>query len=161
VTGGTEMKSIINANALVRFALLLVILVMAPKLFAQAGTPQPCPDATADTLGCELIAWSKLQTPVPLPEPDSKPSTPADRRADSHPSQSSNPQAQPQAARQSITGIIVKEGEKYILKAGDSTTYQLDDQDRAQQYQDKRVRVVGSVDSDSNTLHIESIDLVS
>jgi Protein of unknown function (DUF5818) len=55
----------------------------------------------------------------------------------------------------------VKEGEKYILKAGDTTTYQLGDQDRARQYQDKRVRVVGNVDADSNTLHIESIDLVS
>jgi Protein of unknown function (DUF5818) len=55
----------------------------------------------------------------------------------------------------------VKEGEKYILKAGDNTTYQLDDQERAMKYQDKRVRIVGSVDAESNTLHIESIDLIS
>jgi Protein of unknown function (DUF5818) len=152
------MKPIVSVSPLLKFALLLV---MAPQAFAQAGSPQPCPDATAGTLGCELIAWSGLQTPVPLPEPDSKPSTPTDRRPASQRSQAANSRAQPQANRQSITGIIVKEGEKYILKAGDSTTYQLDDQDRARQYQDKRVRVVGSVDADSNTLHIESIDLVS
>jgi hypothetical protein len=63
------MKPIVDVNALVKFALLLV---MAPQVFAQAGSPQPCPDTTAGALGCELIAWSKLQSPVPLPEPDSK-----------------------------------------------------------------------------------------
>ena len=148
------MKSVVNPNTLVKFAL---VVVMASQAFAQAGSPRPCPDATAGTLGCELIAWSRLQSPVP----ESKPSTPADRRPDSQPSQSPNAQTQPQASRESITGIIVKQGEKYILKAGDNTTYQLDDQNRARQYQDKRVRVVGRVDAESNTLHIESIDLVS
>lgn len=150
------MKSIINVP--VGFALFLMI---AAQAFAQAGSPQPCPDATAGTLGCELIAWSGLQTPVPLPEPESKPSTPANRRPDSQPSQSPNTQAQPQATRQSITGIIVKQGEKYVLKAGDNTTYQLDDQDKARQYQDRRVKVIGIVDADSNTLHVERIDAVS
>jgi len=28
---------------------------------------QPCPDVTAEAIGCELIAWSHLQEPVPLP----------------------------------------------------------------------------------------------
>jgi Protein of unknown function (DUF5818) len=142
-------------------ALLALLLVLATQTFAQAGRPQPCPDTTAGTLGCELVAWSRLQSPVRLPEPESKRSAPSDRQCNSQNSQSPNPQAQSQASRQSITGIIVKEGEKYILKAGDNTTYQLDDQDWAKQYQDKRVRVSGSVDVDSNILHVESIDLVS
>jgi hypothetical protein len=151
------MKPVVNCKALVK---LTLILVMATWAFAQAGSPQPCPKSPAGTLGCELIAWSGLQTPIPLPEPDSKPSAPVNRQPPQS-SQSPNPQAQPQATRQSITGIIVREGEKYVLEAGDNTTYQLDDQDKAKQYQDKRVRVVGKVDADTNTLHVESIDLVS
>ena len=50
---------------------------------------------------------------------------------------------------------------KYVLKAGDNTTYPLDDQSRAAQYQDKQVKVVGRLDADSNTLHIVSIEVAS
>ena len=46
-----------------------------------------------------------------------------------------------------------------MLKADDNTIYQLDNQNRARQYQDKQVRVVGRVDAKSNSLHIESIEL--
>ena len=63
--------------------------------------------------------------------------------------------------KQSIKGIIVRQGEKFVLKAGDNTTYQLDDQNKARQYQDKQVSVVGVLDADSNTLHIETIELAS
>src|SRR5208282_4870841 len=80
---------------------------------------QPCPDVTPNTLGCELVAWSHLQEPVPLPELQSQPDQQTGQAPDS------------QASRQRITGIVVRQGEKYVLKAGDTTTYQLDDQDRA------------------------------
>ena len=136
---------------------LALFLTIAPWAFTQDGRAQPCPDVTPGTLGCELVAWSHLQEPVPLPEPETKPAPPPDQQ----PGQSPNSQTQPQASKQSITGIIVRQGQKYVLKAGDNTTYQLDDQDRASRYQDKEVRVVGKLDADSNTLHIESIELAS
>jgi hypothetical protein len=94
---------------------------------------------------------------MPLPEPDAKPAPPADQQA----GRSSNSPAQPQTPKPSITGIVVRQGEKYVLKVGDNTTYQLDDQSRAAQYQDKQVKVVGRLDADNNTLHIESIELAS
>jgi Protein of unknown function (DUF5818) len=141
---------------------LVFFLVIAPVLaFSQDGAAQPCPDVTAGTLGCELVAWSHLQEPVPLPEPETKPVPLPDGQGDPQPGQSPNSQAQPQVSRQSITGIIVRQGEKYVLKAGDNTTYQLDDQNRARQYQDKQVKVVGRLDADSNTFHIESIERAS
>lgn len=136
---------------------LVLVLAMAPWGFAQNGAAQPCPEVGPDALGCQLVAWSHLQEPVPLPEPESKPAVPPDQQA----GQSTNSQAQPQASRQKITGIIVREGEKYVLKAGDNTTYQLDDQERARRYQDKRVSVIGSLDAGSNTFRIQSIELVS
>jgi Protein of unknown function (DUF5818) len=136
---------------------LILLLAFAPLAFSQQGSAQPCPDVTPGTLGCELVAWSHLQEPVPLPESETKPAPPPEQQ----PGQSPNSQTQPQASRQRITGIIVRQGEKYVLKAGDNTTYQLDDQDRAGRYQDKQVMVVGRLDPDSNTFHIESIELAS
>ena len=152
--GGSDMKR--DANAPFRFTfLLLLVFTVSPVVFCQEETPQPCPDVTPGALGCEPVEWSRLQEAVPLP--DSSPSP-----DDQQPDQSANSQSQQQqASKQSITGIIVKQGERFVLKAGDDTTYQLDDQSRVTKYQDKRVKVVGSVDPATKTLHIESIELVS
>jgi len=128
---------------------LALLFVFTSLAFSQDGTPQPCPDVEQGALGCEPVAWSRLQEPMPLPEPDAKPAPPADQQA----GQSSNFPTQTQTPKQSITGIVVKQGEKYVLKVGDKTTYQLDDQSRAAQYLDKQVKVVGRLDADSNTLH--------
>jgi hypothetical protein len=142
-----------RVNTLLSFALFFTVASFA---FTQDTTSQPCPDLTAGTLGCELVAWSHLQEPVPLPEPDANLAPPAKQ-----PGQSPNPQTQPQASRQSITGIIVRQGEKYVLNAGANTTYQLDDQDKAKRYLDKRVVVVGRLNTGNNTLRIESVELAS
>ena len=123
------------------------------SLASAQDAAQPCPDVSPYALGCELVAWSHLQEPVPLPESQSQPDQQAGQPPDSP--------AQPQASRQRITGVIVRQGEKYVLKAGDTTTYQLDDQERARRYQDKRVMVVGRLDADNHTFHIESIELIS
>jgi hypothetical protein len=136
---------------------LSLFLAIAPSGLAQEGSPKACSDVTPETLTCELIAWSHLQEPVPLPEPDAKPVPPSDQHAGSSP----NSHAQPQTSTRSITGIIVREGEKCVLKKGDNTTYQLDDQNKAQQFQNKQVRVVGRLDAKTNSVHIESIELAS
>jgi hypothetical protein len=136
---------------------LVSLLAFAPLAFSQQGSAQPCPDVTPGTLGCQLVAWSRLQEPVPLPQPETKPAPTPDQP----PGQSPDSHTPTQASRQRVMGIIVRQGEKYVLKAGDNTTYQLDDQDRARRYQDKQVMVVGRLDPDSNTFHIESIELAS
>lgn len=134
------------------------LLLVGPVAVAQDGGPQPCPDVSpGGALGCELIAWSRLQEPAPLPEPDANPAPPANHEGGSSP----DPQTQPETSTRSIVGIILREGEKYVLKAGENTTYELDDQARARRYQDKQVKVTGKLDSLSNSLHIESIELVS
>jgi hypothetical protein len=147
-----------EASTLIGLALFLLISSCA---FSQDATPKPCPEVMPNTLGCEPVAWSQLQDPVPLPAPTVEPASPPDEQPDTQSSPSTTPQTEPQTAKQSIKGIIVREGEKFVLKAGDNTTYQLDDQEKARQYQDKQVNVVGILDTDSNTLHIETIELVS
>ena len=133
---------------------LILFLAIAPLGFSQDRSAQPCPEVVPGTVGCQLVAWSHLQNPVPLPNPESKPDQ-------QQPEQSQSTQAQPQSAMQKITGIIVRMGDKYVLKAGGTTTYQLDDQERAKRYQDQQVTVVGTLDTASNTIHVESIQLPS
>jgi hypothetical protein len=56
-------------------------------------------------------------------------------------------------------GKIVRSGDKLVLT--DSTTkktYQLDDQEKAQQFLDKRVRVKGVLDAVTGTIRITSIE---
>jgi hypothetical protein len=134
---------------------LMFLLAAVPLGVSQDATLQPCPEVRPGALGCELIAWTKSQAPEPLPEPDGRAVPPSDERRDPQSGQSTSSELQ--ASRQSIAGIIVRQGEKFVLKAGDDTTYQLDDQIRAGQYEDKPVKIVGSLEVPSNTLHIESI----
>ena|ERR1700676_1950361 len=79
---------------------LALFLAVAPLAFTQDGTAQPCPDVTPGTLGCQLVAWSQLQEPVPLPEPETKPAPPREQQ----PGQS-NSQTQPQSSEQRRTGV--------------------------------------------------------
>jgi hypothetical protein len=69
----------------------------------------------------------------------------------------SETQAQPEA--RTFTGIILKSGESFILS--DPTTksrYMLDDQNKASRFEGKHVKVTGTIDVASNTIHVETID---
>jgi hypothetical protein len=90
---------------------IIFLLALAPAGFSQGGSPQPCPVIAPGTLGCELVEWSQLQDPVPLPEPDAKPVPQPRRQHDPQPGQAANRQTQPQP-RQSITGVILRQGPK-------------------------------------------------
>jgi hypothetical protein len=58
-------------------------------------------------------------------------------------------------------GTIVKKGASYVLRATSNETYQLDDQDRARQYEGKQIKIVGTLDVNGRSLHVTSIELIS
>ncbi|MGB7598758.1 MAG: DUF5818 domain-containing protein [Candidatus Sulfotelmatobacter sp.] len=61
----------------------------------------------------------------------------------------------------SFSGRIVKENGKLVLK--DPVTkviYKLDDPAKARQYVGKRVKVTGKLEMNSNTIRVESIEVV-
>jgi len=58
-------------------------------------------------------------------------------------------------------GTIIKNGSTYVLKVSSNSAYQLDDQDRAKQYEGEQVKITGTLDADGKSLHITSIELVS
>jgi hypothetical protein len=141
-------------------AMLICLLGTVPPMLAQDLRGQPSPALPSDILGPQLIAWSQLQKPQPVPQPLPPPERPIPQTAQQ--AQPSNPPAQPQPpAPQTFTGTIVKDGSRYVLKASSNSAYQLDDQEKAKQYEGKQVKIGGTLDANGGSLHIISIELVS
>jgi uncharacterized protein DUF5818 len=68
-------------------------------------------------------------------------------------------QQEPQPEVKIFTGKISKSGQKFVLEDDSvKTSYQLDDQKKAQQYQGKKVRVTGTLDVENNLIHVQAID---
>ena len=141
-----------------------VLLSMAPLAFAQEArlTPQFPEDAMAYQ---QLVAWTRLQKPqpapqplpprdTPLPQPDQQSTQPADPQTPPSPSQQT-------PTTQSFTGKIVKEGDKFVLKVSSNTSYQLQDQGDVKQYENQDVKVIGSLDTATNTIRVVKIELLS
>jgi hypothetical protein len=136
------------------------VLAFTPFLMGQEAQNQGRPGFPADVITPrELIAWTWMQQPRPVPQPlppPDKPVPPAD------PQQPPNPQAPSQEVQtQTFAGKIVKDGDRYVLKVSSSTAYQLDAQSNAKQFEDKDVKIVGTLDAGSNTIRVAKIELLS
>jgi hypothetical protein len=144
-----------KAKILATVAFLLVLTQAGIAL--NVGT-QPNHDFT------QLIAWSQMQNPKPLPEPRPDPSptpgTPQEQPQDQKSGQPASAQQQ-SPMMQTLTGTIAKEDGKYVLKASDKKTYQIDDQEKAKQFEGKQVKIVGSLDMSTSTIHLQSIEPAS
>jgi hypothetical protein len=65
--------------------------------------------------------------------------------------------AQKRPAAQTFTGMIVRSGKKYVLTTSDNVSYELDDQERASQFEGKQVQVTGNLDKSSNMIQVRDI----
>jgi len=93
-------------------------------------------------LGINLYAQ---QTPS---SPGQAASTPQQQQTDANSSQSAR----------SFEGKIAKSGGQLVLQESSTqTSYKLDDQDKAKQYEGKNVKVMATVDPSTNTLHVVDI----
>jgi Protein of unknown function (DUF5818) len=61
---------------------------------------------------------------------------------------------------QTFTGQIMNHDGKYTLHGEDDKTYQLDDQDKAKAFDGKNVKVTGTLDEESMTIHVTAIEEV-
>ena len=81
--------------------------------------------------------------------------------AQDQPAAAQQQQQQPVDAQQStksFEGKIKKSGDKLVLQdASTQTAYQLDDQDKAKQFEGQNVKVTASMDASTNTLHVVDI----
>jgi hypothetical protein len=118
-----------HVNALCTLALLAVSL---PNLFAQGSQPSQPVDPTA-----QAPATPAPATPPTFPKSEAKPQRDrADVRV--------------------YMGTIVKDGDVYVLKAGNEK-YLLDSQKKAKNYKGKDVAITGTLDKQKNLIHVERI----
>lgn len=84
------------------------------------------------------------------------PSTPG--QPDAMPQQQQADATNPQQSARSFEGKIAKLGDQLVLKENSTqAAYQLDDQRKARQFEGRDVRVMATVDANSNTLHVVDI----
>jgi Protein of unknown function (DUF5818) len=71
------------------------------------------------------------------------------------------PDNQNAPSAKTFNGKIVKSGDKFVLADTDAkTTYQLDDQQKAQTFLNKIVKVTGVLDASTGTIRVSAIDPV-
>jgi hypothetical protein len=115
-------------NRLLSAAGVLLLAGVSLNLSAQQT---PSPDATTPT------------TQSPSTTPDNSAQQPV------------NSQSQ---TAQSFQGKITKSGDKLVLRdSATQASYQLDDQEKAKQYEGKNVKVMATMDPNTNTLHVVDI----
>jgi Protein of unknown function (DUF5818) len=61
---------------------------------------------------------------------------------------------------QSFTGQIMNHDGKYALQGEDGKTYQLDDQDKAKEFDGKKVKVTGALNEENMTIQVNEIEEV-
>jgi hypothetical protein len=115
------------------------------------------------TLGLQLYAQqttqpSSQQYPAQQPgqEPAQQPQQQGGQAGQSG-QQAPDSQAQPEPSGvQTFTGVIVKSGDKYVLQdSASGSTYDIDRQDQVKQFEGKRVRVHGTLDSSGKMIHVQ------
>jgi len=71
-------------------------------------------------------------------------------------------QATDKEAMKTFTGVVLKQGDLFILsdKAA-KTNYQLDDPKKVSEYEGKSVKVTGTLDAENLTIHVETITVIT
>ena len=143
------MKKILGIVVVLAFAAVLL-----PAAFGQDQSSQP--SASQPSASQPSPAQPAASQPSPSQPAEQQPSA-------SQPSaqQPAAPGSASQAGQNSsFSGTIVKAGDKYVLKT-DTATYQLDDQDKAKQFENKQVTVMGSLDQATSIVHVTDIAAAS
>jgi hypothetical protein len=134
----------VNGRTL-RAAFACIFLLFASASFAQSSGMTACAPATQQAMGCELVSWSQLQSPAPVPPSNNN--VPA-RNSDAA------------AISKTISGQIISENGTYVLRASDQT-YQLANQESVKQYDGKFVKVSGNLNSEGTVFIIKAIEVMS
>ena len=157
-----------------RYSLLLI------ATFVLTGLAGAQEDPSANQLfSSDLIAWSGMQQPQAPEQPGQQTAPSHSAQASSSQNSSSSagqqqPESNPNAAdsqaadsqnqaptASSFTGTISKEADGFVLKISETTSYKLDAQRQVEQYDGQRVRVMGTLESGVNIIHVDSIEPLS
>ena len=142
-------------------ALATLILCLVLIHLARAQNSQK-PKHPEPQNGTELIAWTQLQQPRPVPSPQPVPvperqPDPTPDTQQNKPATGAQDDAQKEPAAQSFLGTVMKTDGKYVLKTAEKATYQLDDQELAQKFEGKQVQVTGNLVTGTNLIKVLEI----
>ena len=144
--------------------------ILATIPFLMVGLPQPGlaqdQGARAKADLAPLAARLQQQTePLPQtrPDPVPVPEQLGEQRPDQQSGQLVNADDPQESSMLFLTGTITKEHGKYVLKAWDKKTYQIDDQDqnKAKKFEGELVKILGSLEPRTNSIRIQRIELKS
>lgn len=136
------MKGTRHTDSTRLFAMALLVcgmMLTSVQLFAQ----HPAPSA---------------QQQYPTQQPGQDPAQQQQpRQAPDQSAQTPDSQAQSQSAGvQVFTGTIVKSGDKYVFQdSASNATYDIDHQNEVKQFEGKKVRVHGTLDSSGKIIHVQ------
>jgi hypothetical protein len=84
-------------------------------------------------------------------------------QADQQPAQQTQSQGNmQQPAAKAFIGTIVKDGNKLMLKdTSSNVSYKVDDDSKVKDYVGKQVKITGTLDSSTNVIHVDSVEIVS
>jgi hypothetical protein len=133
------MKKLITAMATMALAMALSAMSFGQQDQSAQPSAQP---STSDTQNTEQPTADQQGSQQPsAPDQDSSSSMQATQGS-------------------SFTGTVVKAGGKYVLKTNDMN-YQLDDQQKAKRFVGQQVKVSGSLDTNTSTIHVSDISPMS
>lgn len=143
-----------------RRALSLATLVLCLALIhmARAQNSQK-PKHPSPENGTELIAWTQLQEPRPIPSADGL--TVPGRQTDGITpviGMTNDFSIQPV---QSFSGAVISADGEYLLKMADGVNYYLDDQELGKEFEGKDVRVTGNLIPGSDLIKVQEIKAAS
>ena len=118
----------------------LAMVVLAISLAPIARAQNSAQEHAKSQKSKQLIAWTQDQRAVPVQDTTAQ-----------------QGEVQKVPAAQAFTGMIVKSGHTYVLQTADNVSYQLDDQERAKEYEGKQVQVTGSLDKSANMIKVRDI----
>jgi hypothetical protein len=96
----------------------------------------------------------------PTAQAPSSPATPSAKRSPDEaqkPSEGESTEPASSGKIRPFMGTVVHEQSGYFLRAGD-LEYKLDDQTEARRYEGRSVKVTGSLEKQSNTIHVRKIE---
>ncbi len=109
-----------------------------------------------------MAAMLQSSAPAQQADEDPSPATPRQQQTPQSPqrdaAQPSSGDVQTQEAL-AFTGRLTKDKKRIVLKDPvTKVSYELDDQSKAEAFVGRQVKVVGKLDMNSNTIHIDSIE---
>jgi len=112
------------------------------------------------TLGVASMGSLYAQNAQPSQQNDPRTAQPSQSQPAPNDAQASQTSAN-QGSKE-FTGTIVKEKGTMMLKdAASNVSYKVDDDSKVKEYEGKQVKVTGTLDSSTNVIHVDSIQVIS